>query len=127
MLTMFCPAFKEFLGEHFTVSEVTFRDPNMFLAEEIHNHLDAWNVILQDYQDRETIIGYISRKVNILDFLRPFRGAFKGVHYDSPSPPRKAIPNHPPCRGFEEFFSKEIQSCILTGVVKMWGYHRRKS
>ena len=49
MLTMFCPTFKEFLlgeGGQSTVSEVTFRDPNMFVAEEIHNHLDAWKAIL---------------------------------------------------------------------------------
>ena len=73
-------------GEHSTVREVNFRDPNIFVAGEVHNHLEAWNVILQDYQDGETILGYISRKVNILEFLRPFRGVFKGVHYDSPSP-----------------------------------------
>ena len=35
-----------------------FLDPNMFVAGEIHNHLEAWNVILQDYQDRETVPGY---------------------------------------------------------------------
>ena len=68
----------------------------------------------------ETILGYISRKVNIVGFLHPFRGVFKGVQYDS-APPRKAFPNHPSCRGFEEFTSKEIQSSILTGAVKVWG------
>ena len=57
----------------------------MFLAGEVHSYLEAWNVILQDYQDGETILGYISRKVNILEFLRPFRGVFKVVHYVSPS------------------------------------------
>ena len=44
-------------GEHAAVSEVNFRDPNMFVAGEIHNHLETWNVILQDYEDRETILG----------------------------------------------------------------------
>ncbi|KAL9985692.1 hypothetical protein ACROYT_G008125 [Oculina patagonica] len=58
---------------------------------------------------------------NILDFFRPFKGVFKGVQYDSPSPPKKAFPNHPSCRRFEEFISKEIQSRILTGAVKVWG------
>ena len=109
------------LGEHSTVSEVAFRDPNMFVAGEIHNHVEAWNIVLQNYHDKETILGYISRKVNIRDFLRPFNGVFKGIQYDSPSPPKKAFPNHPSCRGFEEFISKEIQSRILTGAVKVWG------
>ena len=55
-----------------------------------------------------------------MDFLRPFRGVFKDVHYDS-APLRKAFPNHPSCRGFEEFMYKEIQSRIPTGAVKVWG------
>ena len=48
------PVFKEFYrpGEHAAISEVNFRDPNMFVAGEIHNHLETWNVILQDYEDR---------------------------------------------------------------------------
>ena len=54
-------------GEHSTVSEVAFRDPNMFVAGEIHSHIDAWNV-LQNYHDKETILSYISRKVDTLDF-----------------------------------------------------------
>lgn len=71
-------------------------------------------------QEKETILEYISRKVNILEFLRPFKGVFKSVHSDSPSPPRRAFPNHPSCKGFERFISKEIQSRILTGAVKVW-------
>ena len=88
------------LGEHSTDSEVVFRDPDMFVAGEIHNHVDAWNFVLQNYHDKESILGYISGKVNILDFLRPFKGVFKGVQYDSPSPLKKALPNHPSCREF---------------------------
>jgi len=76
----------------------------MFLAWEIHNHLDAWNVILQDYQDRETILGYISRKVNILDFLRPFRGVFKGVHYDSSFSSEEGHPEPPTVQGIRGIF-----------------------
>ena len=45
-------------GEHAAVSEVNVRDPNMCVAGEIHNHLEEWKVILHDYQDRETILGY---------------------------------------------------------------------
>jgi len=29
-------------------------------------------------QEKETILEYISRKVNIPEFLRPFKGVFKG-------------------------------------------------
>ena len=65
--------------EHSTVSEVNFRDPNLFVAGDIHNDMEAWNMILQDYQISETIFGYFSRRINILDFLRPFKGVFKSA------------------------------------------------
>ena len=31
----------------------------MFVAREIHNCVEAWNVIVQGYYDRETFLGYI--------------------------------------------------------------------
>lgn len=40
-------------GEHSAPSEVSLRDPNTFIAGELHNHVDAWSFILQDYQDKE--------------------------------------------------------------------------
>ena len=52
-------------GEHSTVRHANFRDLNMFVAGEVHNHLEAWKVILE--------------------FLRPFWGVFNDVHYVSPA------------------------------------------
>lgn len=50
MLLTFRPTLKRvLLGEHST--EVAFRDPNMFVAGEIHNRVDAWNIVLQNYHD----------------------------------------------------------------------------
>ena len=97
------------LGKHSTVSVVNFRDPNMFVAGKIHSHVELWNMIIQGYQDRETILGYISRMIDIREFLRPFKGVFKGVRYDCFSPPKKVFSNHPSCKGFAKSTSKEIQ------------------
>ena len=72
------PSFQRVLsGEHSTVREVNFRDPNMFVAGEVQNHLEACTVILQDYQDGGQFWGTsLGREGRV----------FKGIHYDSPSP-----------------------------------------
>ena len=68
MSTTCYPSFKEiYLGDHSTVREVNFRDSNMFVPAEVHNHLEALTVIMQYYQDGEIVLGFI------LEFLRPFR------------------------------------------------------
>lgn len=47
-------------GEHSTVNKVNFRGPNIFVAGDIHNHTEAWTMILQEYQIWETFLGVCS-------------------------------------------------------------------
>ncbi|RUA04444.1 MAG: hypothetical protein DSY43_06245, partial [Gammaproteobacteria bacterium] len=108
-------------GEQASIRGILFRDPEMFIAGELHNHSEEWEKILSDHKDRETIQGYICNQVNILDFSRPFKGKFKGVYYDSTLPPRRQFPNHPSCNGFQEFVRESVTSRLLTGAVRVWG------
>ena len=100
---------------------MNFRDLNVFLAGEVHNHVGARDVILQGYESREAIFKFICSEVRVLDYLNPFKGVFKGVHYDSNAPPKDAFLNHSSCKGFENFISREIRYRILTAAVKVWG------
>ena len=103
------------------MGEMNFRDLNVFLAGEVHNHVGAWDVILQGYESREAIFKFICSEVRVLDYLNPFKGVLNGVHYDSNAPPKDAFLNHSSCKGFENFISREIRSRILTAAVKVWG------
>ena len=98
---------------------MNFRDPNAFLPGDVHNHVGPWDVILQGYERRETIFKFISRGVGVLDFLRPFKGMFKDIHYNSPAPPRDAFLNHSSCKGFENFLSREIRPAFDRGCESM--------
>ena len=42
-----------YFGEFASVAEMNFRDPNVFLAGEVHNNVGAWDVILQGYERRD--------------------------------------------------------------------------
>ena len=57
----------------------------------------------------------------ITAFCRPFKGVFKGVEYDCPTPPRKTFKNHPSCKQFVNFISETLSQRLKTGAVKVWG------
>ena len=40
-------------GEFASVGEMNFRDPNIFLPGDVHNHVGPWDVILQGYERRD--------------------------------------------------------------------------
>ncbi len=71
-----------------TANDVVFRNPNAFVAGEIHHHYDTWDRISQGYHKKKEILRYIANGVSIHDFFTPFQGDFKGQHYNSELPPR---------------------------------------
>lgn len=50
------------------------RDPNCFIAGEIHRHLDVWDRLTQGLPNRDEIMGWISKKVCVYDFVQRFKG-----------------------------------------------------
>ena len=81
----------------------------------------SWETILQENPRKEQILGWIRNKVNITDFIVPYRGKFKGSMYKSDFPPRKCFSNHPSCKKFSDFASKEILKRVKTGALRVWG------
>ena len=72
-------------GQHATI-DVHFRAPNFFKAGEPQNLVATWDIILRNCHQKETVAGYISRGVNVMDFLPPVKGGFKGCSYGSRPP-----------------------------------------
>lgn len=71
-----------------SVKDILFKDPESFLAGEIHRHVGEWETILGFNPKQQEIMHYIRHKVNVLEYFFPFRGNFQGSFYDSASPPR---------------------------------------
>ena len=59
-----------------TAADVVFRNPDSFVAGEVHHHYDVWNYILTDYFKQDEMLKYISKGVSVYDFLQPFKGMF---------------------------------------------------
>ena len=97
------------------------RDPECFIAGEIHRHLDVWDKLFQGLSNGDEIMGWSSKKVCIYDFVQQFKGRFGGCTYDSSFPVPRLFHNHNLCEPFAEFISKTITDCIAVGAVGVVG------
>ena len=58
-------------------SLLSFRNPDAFVAGELHRHVDKWQEILAQHPKQDEILSYIKYKVNVKDFFTRFRGDFQ--------------------------------------------------
>ena len=108
-------------GESSNVRSLVVRDPVTFKAGELRHHINLWERILEGYRQKTDVLEWISSGVNIRKFMKPFKGVFKNVAYDSPSPPKKVFKNHPSCEPFSSFISDSLSQRIESGAVRVWG------
>ena len=91
-----------------SAEDVLFRDQDYFLAGELHHHYDIWEHILEEYDKRAEILGYIKKGVSVFDFFSHFKGDFKGKSYDSPLPPPIFLQNNKICDQYVNFICESI-------------------
>ena len=58
---------------------------------------------------------------DIKKFMRPFKGSFMGVKYESAEPPTRVFKNHYSCKQFSQFVTETILKHIETGAIRVWG------
>ena len=56
-----------------------------------------------------------------MEFMKPFKGSYKGIYYDSQYPPKCVFKNHKVCGRFEQFISQTLIDRIRIGAVHVWG------
>ena len=100
---------------------LSFRNPDKFIAGEVHNHVPYWEHILQHHTQRAEIGSYITKGVDIQLFWRHFTGTFNKKYYDSPLPPPSIFPNNSSCRGFEAFITNTILERVTNGSLQVIG------
>jgi len=101
----------------------SFRDPETFVAGELHNHLEQWEAIADEIPTPEQlqVLRWIREKVSIFDYFRPFVGRFKGTQYNSVRPPSAQFRNNPSCRPFADFIRKTLLDRLRKRAVSLIG------
>lgn len=78
------------------------RDPEHFVAGQLHDHSDQWQSILNvnDTNDKVQVENWIKNKVYVGEFFQHFKGNFKGYAYDSDTPVTRHFVNSAVCKTF---------------------------
>lgn len=116
------PSAEEVLDMHvdFDINSLPIRDPNKFVSGQIHNFWDEWEKIISE-SSGERVAMWLKNGIDIFDFISPFKGNFRGKHYDSPIPPRQYFPNAPCCHKFVPFICDQLSEYIASGAIKILG------
>ena len=104
-----------------SAEDVLFRDQDYFLAGELHCHYDIWERILEEYDKRAEILGYIKNSVSVFNFFSHFKGDFKGKSYDSPLPPPIFLENNKICDQYVNFICESIIERVRNRSMSIWG------
>ena len=105
------------------VEELLFRDPDTFVAGELHKRITQWAEIakLAPSSHQEEVLSWIGNKVSIFPYFKHFKGTFKGEHYDSDRPPHRLFKNNVSCKQFGEFVRTTLLSRLKTGAISLVG------
>jgi hypothetical protein len=107
-----------------SASLLTFRDPNSFVAGELHRHFAVWSRIAESvpmYPQSSEIIKWIQGMVNVNYYFVPFKGSYKGQEYNCARPPPTVFANHPSFRPFAGFVSRTSIERLRSGAISFWG------
>ncbi|XP_078608653.1 uncharacterized protein LOC144880392 [Branchiostoma floridae x Branchiostoma japonicum] len=98
-----------------------FRDPDSFRAGELHRNVKEWERIASDSAAHQRVLNWIKNKVDITEFMVPFKGNFQGRIYDNPYPPKACFSNGKACKDHVEFITKELRARLAKGAIRLWG------
>lgn len=75
------------------VSMLAFRDPDAFMAGNIHANLPSWQRItaVARYDRAQEVLKWIEHRADVHQFFVPFKGDYKGQSYNSDLPPYRVF------------------------------------
>ena len=106
-------------------SMLAFRDPDTFVAGNIHACFPAWERIakIAPFKLTPNILRWIQDFVDVrilnFEFFQPFKGQYKGESFNSALPPRRIFPNAISCKPFAQFISDTCWPFFIWGYLPM--------
>ena len=106
-----------------TFVNVAFRDPDAFMACNIHANLPSWQRIaaVAPYDRAQEVLKWIEHRVDAHQFFVLFKGDYRGQSYNSDVPPHRVFCNSISCKPFVSFISRTILDRLATGAISVWG------
>ena len=107
----------------FETNTLPLRDPDCFVAGQLHQCVSEWNCILDENSNEASadVRSWIKHGLDIHDFFTHFHGNFKGNTYNSDKPPRQYFPNAAICRQYSSFIMHELYEGLRSRSIKLIG------
>lgn len=124
LLTSHASAEQVLKGEDFDIESLPVRDPEGFVAGQLHENLLNWEYILDNLQESDENMNvrlWLENGVDVLTFFQHFQGDFKGKNYDLDLPPKQYFPNATICRQYIDFICAELNNKIASGAICVLG------
>eukprot|EP00732_Lithocolla_globosa_P005336 Lithocolla_globosa_v1_NODE_5469_length_1234_cov_47.785411.p1 type:complete len:200 gc:universal NODE_5469_length_1234_cov_47.785411:332-931(+) len=105
------------------LTEIKIRDIDSFVAGNLADpkFTENWKFALKNQENREEVLEYING-VDARKYFKPFRGIFKGKHYNFSTPPRMQFKNAKNAEtDFHDWVSEEIRKGVKVRTIKVWG------
>ncbi len=103
------------------LSRILFRDPERFVAGQLHNFYAEWDKILPPNGLGDKARDWILNGVDVGQFFRSFKGKFRGQSYASDTPPSIIQPNARNCSQHEDFVSRTLEEWLKAGAIRVIG------
>jgi len=105
------------------MGEIAFRDPDHFVSGQLHEHSLQWDDLLElnSNDQSRTVKRWIHDKINIYDFMQPFKGNFAGLHLDSEQPPAHIFLNYKVCEPYKCEIAQILEDRIANGSLELLG------
>lgn len=111
--------------ESFDTESLPLRDPDYFVAGEVHRHLEEWEKILVSLGDSglpcDEIRCWLQNGLDVTSFFKKFKGKFRKQVYNSSEPPNMYFPNALSCRNHASFVASELEKMIANGAISVLG------
>ena len=108
-------------GETSNLRDLSFRDPDCFQSGQLRTRIGLWENILDGYEPAKDVLEWLEHGVDVKKFIKPFKGSFMGVKYESAEPPSRVFKNHYSCKQFSLFVTETILQRIESGAIRVWG------
>ena len=95
-------------GETPNVRDLSFRDPECFQSGQLLTRIGLWENILDGYEPAKDVLEWLEHGVDVKKFIKPFKGSFMGVKYESAEPPSRVFKNHYSCKHFRSLLRKQF-------------------
>ncbi len=115
------PRMSDMEGEWNKLIGLQVRDPNFFVAGQLHSNLDAWAPLLADGPQGRMVHAWLQNKVSIKDMFCHFKGNFKGEAYDSSIPPPAYFPNAASLQEDPGFVVRTLEERLRNGSLELLG------